>query len=48
MLILNLDDPALFAAQPVCLQVVGRPFEDEELLAATSTVDSVINSTSFV
>ncbi|EXJ89088.1 hypothetical protein A1O3_02152 [Capronia epimyces CBS 606.96] len=37
-------DPKLFAAQPVCLQIVGRPFQDEELVSVTEVIDNVLNS----
>jgi amidase len=42
MLIL-LDDPEMFAAQPVCLQVVGRPFQDEEVVAVMEALDPILN-----
>jgi amidase len=38
-----LDDPTLFQNQPVCIQVVGRPFEDEELIRVTEEVDEIVN-----
>jgi len=37
------DDPELFTNQPVCLQVVGRPFQDEEAVAVAEVFDGVIN-----
>ncbi|KAI1622023.1 amidase signature domain-containing protein [Exophiala viscosa] len=36
-------DPELFANQPVCLQVVGRPFQDEEIVAVAEVFDGVVN-----
>lgn len=38
-----IDDPELFASQPVCLQVVGFPYKDEELIAVTKVMDQVVN-----
>jgi amidase len=38
-----LDDPELFAAQPVCLQVMGRPFQDEEVIAVMEVLDQILN-----
>lgn len=40
---LLLDDPKLFANQPLCLQVVGRPFQDEEVIAVTEALDLILN-----
>jgi Asp-tRNA(Asn)/Glu-tRNA(Gln) amidotransferase A subunit family amidase len=37
------DDPELFSSQPVCLQIVGFPFKDEELIATAETIDMVVN-----
>lgn len=37
------DDPELFSSQPVCLQVVGFPYKDEELVAVSEVIDSVVN-----
>ena len=37
------DDPKLFGAQPVCLQVIGRPFQDEELISAMEALDLILN-----
>ncbi|KAH6675066.1 putative amidase [Halenospora varia] len=39
----DMYDPELFAAQPVCLQIVSRPFLDEELVAMTGLIDQVVN-----
>jgi len=43
--ILNMcaDDPELFSSQPVCLQVVGFPYKDEELVAVSEVLDRVVN-----
>ena len=38
------DDPVLFQHQPVTLQIVGRPFEDEELLRTTEVLDEILNA----
>ncbi|KAF5009274.1 hypothetical protein FDECE_4486 [Fusarium decemcellulare] len=38
-------DPTRWANQPVTLQIIGRPFDDEELIAATEVVDRVVNRT---
>ena len=38
-----LDDPELFSTQPVCLQVVGYPYQDEELVAVSEILDQVVN-----
>jgi len=38
------DDPDLFVDQPVCIQVVGRPFEDEELISVTTVIDRLFKS----
>ncbi|OQV08962.1 hypothetical protein CLAIMM_13157 [Cladophialophora immunda] len=43
-MIYDMYDPELFAAQPVCLQVAGRPFQDEEVVAVTEALDLVLNS----
>ncbi|KAL2827361.1 amidase [Aspergillus cavernicola] len=39
-------DPVRWANMPVSLQIVARPFDDEELIAVTEVVDQVINHTS--
>ncbi|KAJ0419714.1 amidase [Aspergillus carlsbadensis] len=36
-------DPVRWANMPVALQIVGRPFDDEKLIAATEVVDAVVN-----
>lgn len=33
------DDPQLFSNQPTSIQIVGRPFDDEELIEISSLVD---------
>jgi amidase len=38
---LFVDDPSRFANQPITIQVVGRPFEDEELVQVSSTLDAL-------
>ena len=38
-----IDDPELFTGQPICRQIMGRPFQDEEIIAVTDVVDRVIN-----
>jgi Asp-tRNA(Asn)/Glu-tRNA(Gln) amidotransferase A subunit family amidase len=42
-----LDDPELFHNAPVSLQLVGRPFQDEKLLACAAIVDEVVNGTKY-
>ncbi|KAF5637916.1 hypothetical protein F52700_4619 [Fusarium sp. NRRL 52700] len=34
-------DPSLFKGQEISIQVVGRPFEDEELVQVSSTLDAL-------
>ncbi|KIW63313.1 hypothetical protein, variant [Phialophora macrospora] len=36
-------DPELWITQPMTVQIVGRPWRDEEMISACETVDSVIN-----
>ncbi|KAL4791068.1 amidase [Aspergillus venezuelensis] len=36
-------DPVRWSNMPVGLQIVGRPFDDEELIAVTEVVDQVVN-----
>lgn len=36
-------DPELFDGMPVCLQLVGRPLAEEQLLAAAEAVDEAIH-----
>lgn len=38
------DDPELYRNQPVCIQVVGRPFQDEEVVANMEAIDLVVNT----
>ncbi|KAF5722339.1 aconitate hydratase 1 [Fusarium mundagurra] len=35
-------DPNFFENQAICMQVVGRPFEDEELIQVSSTLDALL------
>ncbi|KAF4441026.1 hypothetical protein FACUT_3055 [Fusarium acutatum] len=35
-------DPNRFENQAICIQVVGRPFEDEELIQLSSTLDALL------
>ncbi|KAL4950656.1 amidase [Aspergillus filifer] len=37
-------DPVRWSNMPVCLQIAGRPFDDEELIAVTEVVDQVVNN----
>lgn len=37
------DDAELWSNMPVAIQIVARPFDDEELLATTKVIDKVIN-----
>ena len=37
------DAPELFENMPITLQVVGRPFEDEELISVTEVLDDLMN-----
>ncbi|CAH0051081.1 unnamed protein product [Clonostachys solani] len=39
----DIYDPDLWSNQPVTIQIVARPFDDEELLSVTEVVDRVIN-----
>ncbi|KAF9885893.1 hypothetical protein FE257_012273 [Aspergillus nanangensis] len=39
----ELYNPSLFKNQPVTIQVVGRPFDDEELIEATGIIDELLN-----
>jgi Asp-tRNA(Asn)/Glu-tRNA(Gln) amidotransferase A subunit family amidase len=38
------DDAEDFKGAPVNLQVVGRPFEDEKVLAAMQIIDEIVKS----
>ncbi|KAH8892179.1 amidase [Thozetella sp. PMI_491] len=42
----DIYDPVRWGNQPVTLQIVGRPFDDEELVAITEAVDYVVNGDS--
>lgn len=33
------DDPHLFSNQPTSIQIIGRPFDDEELIEISWLVD---------
>ncbi|KAJ4160121.1 hypothetical protein NW754_003245 [Fusarium falciforme] len=37
-------DPALFSNQPSTIQIVGRPFDDEELIEITAAIDEQLRS----
>lgn len=37
------DGPKLWSNQPVAIQLVARPFDDERLIAVTEAVDKVVN-----
>uniref|UniRef100_A0A8H7N5D9 Amidase domain-containing protein n=1 Tax=Bionectria ochroleuca TaxID=29856 RepID=A0A8H7N5D9_BIOOC len=39
----DIYDPDLWSNQPVTIQIVARPFDDEELLSVTEVVDHVVN-----
>ncbi|CAH0003405.1 unnamed protein product [Clonostachys byssicola] len=41
----DLYDPNLFSNQPSTIQIVGRPFEDEELIRVASILDTLLHST---
>jgi len=36
-------DPELWKNQPVCLQIVNRPYRDEELIAVSESIDKIVN-----
>ncbi|KAE8168326.1 amidase [Aspergillus tamarii] len=38
-------DAELFANQPSTIQIVGRPFDDEELIEVTAEIDSIFKAT---
>ena len=42
MYLLMADDPEYFKGAPVNLQVVGRPWEDEKVLAAMELIEKVL------
>ena len=42
----TLDDPDLWHNAPISLQLVGRQFEDEKLLAVGAIVDEIVNGVS--
>lgn len=37
------DDPELWKTQPMALQIVGRPYRDEALIATCELLDKIIN-----
>jgi amidase len=37
------DHPKTFMGMPMTVQIVGRPFDDEELIEVTAVIDSVVN-----
>lgn len=39
-------DPELWKTQPVAVQVVGRPWKDEDLVAVSEVIDQVVNTRS--
>lgn len=39
----SLDDPELWKTQPMTLQIVGRPYRDEALIANCELLDDIIN-----
>ena len=43
ILICDLDDPVLFSNQPTAIQVVARPFDDEELIEISSVIDKELH-----
>lgn len=40
---MTLDDAKLWANMPVTVQIVRRQYEDEELIAVTEVLDTVVN-----
>jgi amidase len=42
------DDPSLFIDQPSTIQVVGRPFDDEELIEVSAAIDTILREHSTV
>lgn len=41
---LLLDDPDMYSNIPTTIQVVGRPFEDEELIRTSSAIDKLFHA----
>jgi Asp-tRNA(Asn)/Glu-tRNA(Gln) amidotransferase A subunit family amidase len=39
----GLDDPILFSNQPMAIQVVCRPFDDEELIDISLVIDKELH-----
>ena len=42
ILLLMLDDPEYFKGTPINLQVVGKPWEDEKVLAAMQIIEDAL------
>ena len=40
---MHADDPSLWHNAPISVQLVGKQFEDERLLAVSAIVDEVVN-----
>lgn len=38
------DDPDLWKTQPMTLQIVGRPYRDETLIANCELIDEIVNA----
>lgn len=38
------DDPELWDRGPIGLQLIGKQFEDERLLAISQIIDTVVNA----
>jgi len=41
---LTVDDPEYFAGAPIGLQVVGKPWEDEKVLAAQQIIEDIVRA----
>ncbi|OJI96727.1 hypothetical protein ASPVEDRAFT_120443 [Aspergillus versicolor CBS 583.65] len=41
----SMYDPEVFLKQPSAVQIVGRPFDDEELIEVTAEIDAILNAT---
>lgn len=37
------DDPELWKTQPMTMQLVGRPYRDENLIAVCEKIDALVN-----
>lgn len=44
MLTLPVDDPKIFDGAPLCLQLVGKHFQDEEVIAAGRVIVEIVNA----